>query len=107
VLVIFICAALLLSGCEVIKSLFFDEESEESASKPACEQAEACCTELEQASAYNWVGETEGKRNAWPNHCPSWNARSENECGELIDAVAKHKDTLQKEHPVFEIEYCE
>jgi hypothetical protein len=104
---LFLLSFLLLSGsvvavgCEMLSSKPAAQNLER------CETAVRCCEELNQASAYNEVlGRVEDGRK-WPNHCPSWKARSVQECSSFLDAVKDQKTTLEKDHPVYDHEFCE
>ncbi len=101
---VFVSLVAFLPGCDVLMSLFGTQESGEG-TQVSCEMAEVCCVELMEATAYTEVAERAEQR-GWPNHCPSWNARSEQECSGFLDAVEVQMKTLQHDHPVFEPQRC-
>ena len=101
---IFVSLIALLPGCEVLMEFLGMGESG-TGETPSCEMAETCCVELMEATAYNEVAERAEQR-GWPNHCPSWNDRSEQECAGFLDSVDAQLDKLKHDHPVFEPQKC-
>ena len=90
-----------LGGCQML-----GQKVAEEAEVSTCEVAASCCSELNQASAYNPIIEKSGE-SGWPNHCPSWNARSQQECSRMLDVVKEEKENLEHDHPVFDYEHCQ
>jgi hypothetical protein len=94
-----------LTGCQLLAELLGDSPRAEGKAD-SCEKAQTCCEGLNKATAYKEVTERAGVRD-WPNHCPSWNARSEHECGAFLEEVEKQRPVLTKDHPVYDPANCE
>ena len=94
-----------LGGCSLLAELLGEGERGDGAETQVCTVAEACCVELNKATAYDDAIERAQVR-GWPNHCPSWNARPASECTGFLSEIEKQGQALEKDHPIFHLSEC-